>query len=647
MSPRILIVEDDRFFAGILTDYLGYLGFDVQHAADGQLGVVAFRDHPADVVLTDILLPRLNGIELSTRIRATPEGRDVPVLLMSAVYKSDETIRRDIETSGARGHLVKPFAMSALRELLEQTLPGLELPDPERSQEISIDQQVVLNRRRRGSLAEREGHIEPGSLVQLLLRLRAERRTGVLQLRDRSRWKDVVLESGVPVWADGGDSADRLGTMLLAEDTIRPDQFQAAVDAMKERGVDFGGALCDLAILTPSELYEQLRRLVHRRIVLAFAWSGGAWSFHNEVPKQTSSFAVNPMRLLWTGLGLHGDADQRQRDLAPWHDRYVIRTEAFASDWDQLKAVEPLGALGSFISGRKTMRELEEMEIIDPPDFTRALWLLYETGHVGFSLRSADSLSVTLTETGDSLPVGNNGGDEALEQRIIADYLRLWQADFYELFAADPDSSQLDLKRRIEDNPLPYTPDDLPVTLPREIRAKAKALCARLDEARAVLGDPVLRTEYDERLLGGLTGVYAPVARPEVDAASMHFDMGKANIRSRDFREATRCFHLAVQNDPNSGEYLVYEGWARYRDANGASQATARAIALLQRGLDLQPYLAMGWYFLGIIHRTRRQYADAIRLLKRALKLDPNFEGAWRALTETYELAGASPAERG
>ena len=98
MATRVLIVEDDSYFAGILRDYLEYVGYAVEIASDGQAGLEAWQQSRPDVLLSDVLLPRLNGLELSARAKA--EAPDVPVILMSAVYKDEDEIRANLKQCG-------------------------------------------------------------------------------------------------------------------------------------------------------------------------------------------------------------------------------------------------------------------------------------------------------------------------------------------------------------------------------------------------------------------------------------------------------------------------------------------------------------------------------------------------------------------
>ncbi|PKW10099.1 two-component system, OmpR family, response regulator PrrA [Streptomyces sp. 1222.5] len=110
-SGTVLVVDDDAAIRRSLERGLRLNGFAVRTAADGAEALHAIRDAPPDVLVLDVSMPGLSGIEVCTRLR--DEGRDLPVLMLSAL---DETADRIAGLqAGGDDYLVKPFA---LRELV-------------------------------------------------------------------------------------------------------------------------------------------------------------------------------------------------------------------------------------------------------------------------------------------------------------------------------------------------------------------------------------------------------------------------------------------------------------------------------------------------------------------------------------------------
>jgi CheY-like chemotaxis protein len=122
-GKSILVVEDDPVNGLVLLDFLEAHGYRVFLSKTGPDGVAAFDKDQPDMVLVDVLLPRKNGFEVCFDIKRTERGRDVPVVLMSAIYKNilhaHEYAKTDL---GAAGFLVKPFELSDLLQRVQSLI---------------------------------------------------------------------------------------------------------------------------------------------------------------------------------------------------------------------------------------------------------------------------------------------------------------------------------------------------------------------------------------------------------------------------------------------------------------------------------------------------------------------------------------------
>jgi len=107
---RILLIEDQRDIAANIWDFLELRGFVMDHAADGALGLRMALDGHYDVIVLDLGLPKLDGLDLCRQLRAA--GRTTPVLMLTARDTLDDKLAGFAE--GADDYLVKPFAMKEL-----------------------------------------------------------------------------------------------------------------------------------------------------------------------------------------------------------------------------------------------------------------------------------------------------------------------------------------------------------------------------------------------------------------------------------------------------------------------------------------------------------------------------------------------------
>ncbi len=106
---RVLIVEDDSGIAEFLQLELEHEGYDILYAADGRSALEMFEKHAPDIVLLDIMLPELNGLEVLRRIRKTSH---TPVIMLTA--RGDTFDKVSGLDSGADDYLAKPFEIEKL-----------------------------------------------------------------------------------------------------------------------------------------------------------------------------------------------------------------------------------------------------------------------------------------------------------------------------------------------------------------------------------------------------------------------------------------------------------------------------------------------------------------------------------------------------
>jgi two-component system response regulator MprA len=122
--PRVLVVDDDKAVRESLRRSLEFNGYDVSLAADGAEALATLGSSHPDVVVMDVMMPRLDGIETTRALRAT--GNDVPVLVLTA----RDAVGDRVEglDAGADDYLTKPFALqellARLRALLRRVVPS-------------------------------------------------------------------------------------------------------------------------------------------------------------------------------------------------------------------------------------------------------------------------------------------------------------------------------------------------------------------------------------------------------------------------------------------------------------------------------------------------------------------------------------------
>ncbi len=137
MDPRpyapgmahVLVVEDDPTVAEVVVTYLRHAGLDATHVADGGLALTAFEQTRPDLVVLDLMLPTLDGLEVCRRIRAMdPPRNTIPVVMLTAMGEEGDRVAG--LTVGADDYVTKPFSPRELvlrvQSVLRRTTAGGE-----------------------------------------------------------------------------------------------------------------------------------------------------------------------------------------------------------------------------------------------------------------------------------------------------------------------------------------------------------------------------------------------------------------------------------------------------------------------------------------------------------------------------------------
>ncbi|WNR45600.1 response regulator transcription factor [Paenibacillus roseipurpureus] len=114
---KILIIEDDLSIGEMMSIYLYEDGYEVKRAENGRRGVALFRDFQPDVIVLDLMLPDMDGMQLCTTIRQTSH---IPILMVSAKNEVSDRVK-GLQT-GADDYLCKPFSMRELSARIQALL---------------------------------------------------------------------------------------------------------------------------------------------------------------------------------------------------------------------------------------------------------------------------------------------------------------------------------------------------------------------------------------------------------------------------------------------------------------------------------------------------------------------------------------------
>lgn len=121
MAKHILAVDDSKTMRDMINFTLEAAGYDVTLAVDGNDGLAKLKDKPVDLIITDINMPGMNGIELIKNVRAESLHRTMPILILTT--EAGDNLKQEGRTAGATGWIVKPFVPEKLLKVIGRVCP--------------------------------------------------------------------------------------------------------------------------------------------------------------------------------------------------------------------------------------------------------------------------------------------------------------------------------------------------------------------------------------------------------------------------------------------------------------------------------------------------------------------------------------------
>ena len=115
---HVVIVEDEEIMRGLVEQIVSMLGWTYESAVNGALGLQIIERVAPDLVITDVGMPGMNGIDLLKAIKENPRLSHIPVVITSSIDRE-----ADARAAGCAAYLTKPFTLQTLLQLLPQVVP--------------------------------------------------------------------------------------------------------------------------------------------------------------------------------------------------------------------------------------------------------------------------------------------------------------------------------------------------------------------------------------------------------------------------------------------------------------------------------------------------------------------------------------------
>lgn len=122
MKKRILLVDDEKDFAETVAFQLEELGYDIIVAGDGEEGLDKARQEKPDLIILDLMLPKINGFDVCRKLKTDKKYSDIPIIMLTAKFQPVDI--KFGKAMGADFYITKPFEHDILAKKIHELLEG-------------------------------------------------------------------------------------------------------------------------------------------------------------------------------------------------------------------------------------------------------------------------------------------------------------------------------------------------------------------------------------------------------------------------------------------------------------------------------------------------------------------------------------------
>ena len=616
MSVRVLLAEDNEPLSRMLQNFLASMKLEVHAATSGTDVLKILLHKEIDILLLDLRLPGLSGVEVLQQLRKTSRWADLPIIIMTGVYTDERSVAA-ARKLGVRYYLRKPFTREVFLEAIQATLAEIR---PTMKQ----------------------------SLAQLLVDIYQKQKNGLLTVAHGS---PIAFVRGEP-YSFLAKGKEDFPNFLLVRGLIDVADKKLFLDSGEER-LFFNQA----GLLTYEELVEESRLLMTKCLVDALETRGGAIFSEGVFAPELPLVPLSVPCLLYEAIKSHparGDSDSFIREFS---SRYPARTPLFYCLANlTIMRKEDIDLLG-VIDGRHTLAEI--LATTPKPSAVSAFchyllilgMIVMQTGpvteaaadfpqkyllnrpieeaeseemSVGFDDlvdEISDSVEIAVGEDGMGAPLSADEID--FEQTVQRDHAFIRDKNYYEILGITPGSFSFNaLKEAYFAKSRLYSPERF-MELSGSTQNMAQEILAVFANAYNTLSSVVAKERYDEMHNSNRVGLAGK--QDDKLQARIQFQSGKVFLEMGEFDNAEKSLQDAYTIEPENALHCAYLGWAIYRNPvnKNSRSAIEKARSLLSRSLQLDKnadaFSFRGWMLLD---EGRDGLAEGE--FQKAAKLNPN-----------------------
>jgi len=664
---KILVVDDDSKFRETVQALLTEEGHEPVLAANGIEALQTFNNVSPDLIVLDMLMPKMGGFDCAAALRSTPLGEKVPIIFISGAYKTTKTINEAQTKYACAAYLLKPFNAGDLFDAISNAL-GLAAAGA-----AVAEAAAVVPMPESGSLLDT-------SVAHLMLRVLTDKHSGILDVFGETERARLFFLRGNACQAQSARPDRNLGMMLVRLGHLSPYHYKSILEQVETRHVGLHDIIKEMKDVPDTVIKDAYRRLIPDIIASTIALKGNfKWYANDQFARLIPSTNVPILPVLYSGVlqapavlleaHLESRKTLRMSKGPNWQAGKKHLTDGIRRD-EVLKSVNGRARIGQVFGAAsddetkrlrmaqifllvaadavtlsEEVREIEPslVETVPPPvplgaapevkvDESKFNQLPGELG--------GDGGSATKFEVDEAADAAADSGNEftpdeqAARERIVAKFRELKDQTHYDVLGSSKERFDInEAKKSYFALAKDWHADTYTGLNLGSAADKLSAVFAKLSEAYDVLGDERKKAEYDAQLSLAAQGISADVGA--IFKAENLFDKGRALAERGDFAAALREFDEAVSLYPLPA-HKVWHLYCGFRARGNQPGEIDGVIKLIEAELK-DGKVEHGWEFLGTMCRLIDDFKRAKKYFNRAIQEDgmtPNIEREKRLIAK-------------
>ncbi len=653
MAITILVVDDDKDVQALFSTYLQKEGFSIRLEKDAQTSLKVLEKGDVDLVILDVLIPGMNGFKLLAQIREMPKFNNLPVIMISGIYRGKNHRKEALDKYGALEYFDKPLDMKAVIACLKKHL-GHRYPEP-----FTEDRQTMGTADNSNPLADRDsrqeqkdvehqsmseftgavivkGNLQKTPFARILAHLYRWKSSGGLLIKSGGIKKIVYFNLGYPIFIKSNHLDECLGNLLVKERMITEQELIQSVKIMKKSHRQLGTILIEMGSISPHNLIYSLEKQLKIKLFNIFSMSKGVYQFNPNLdhPPATIHLNMAPAAIIYEGIKKGFTLERVNNLYQKIKDKtYIINSDPVFRYQDMVITPQEQQLITNF-DGNRTMEELVSGSSLEKENTYQLLAALYYSEIIEDKALLDDILDIEEIEDYED----SFDQPEEVEQEQELDELakKMQQYNYFQILNIPKDADNDKIRKAYFNLAKIYHPDRHYARASWKVKELISVIFNKITEAYETLINPEEKAKYQSELnTGGEKQI--PVKVQRILEAESHFKKGEGFLLECNYKAAASQFEKAISLYKEEGEFYAYLGWSIFQSDTESERNIKKSKDLLNKSIKLSPKVDKSYLFLGFIYKSESQPELAEKNFEKVLQCNPDCQEALQELKITHQ----------